>query len=218
MTRGTNSAIVAFSANGDGGDPIIFYKVTCTSSSGGTTRSKTGVSSPITVTSLSNGRTYSCALVATNSVGDSAASTASVSFVAVTNPAAPTITGVTRGNDSAIVAISPNSTGGSAITGYTATCTSSDGGATQSATNATSPVTVTSLTNGNTYTCTAIATNAFGNSAASSVSSSFVAAATPDAPTLTSLDLGPDSVAVVVHRERYGWRRDHRLHRDLHLE
>jgi len=196
LTRGSNSATIAFSANADGGDGIVFYKVTCTSSTGGTTHSKTGVSSPLTVTSLSNGRTYTCTVVATNSIGDSAASVAWSSFVAGTNPPAPTISAVTRGENSAIVTVAANGTGGSAITDYSVTCTSSDGGATQSASNATSPVTVSSLTNGNTYTCTALVTNAFGNSAASAASSSFVAATVPDATTITSVVLGPNSATV----------------------
>ena len=155
VTLGNNSAIVAFTPNGDGGDDIAFYKVTCTSSTGGTTRTKTGGASPLTVTSLSNARTYTCTVVANNSVGAGAASAASSSFVAGTVPPAPSISGVTRGNDSAIVAVSSNGNAGSALTSYSATCTSSDGGTTQSASNGSSPVTVASLTDGKTYTCTA---------------------------------------------------------------
>ena len=128
-------------------------------------------------------------MVATNAIGDSAASTASAAFVAATTPDAPTITGVTRGDNSAIVAITANGDGADPITGYTVTCTSSDGGTTQSNSGATSPVTVGSLTNTNTYTCTAVATNGFGDSPDSAASSSFVAATAPDAPTLTTTDL-----------------------------
>jgi hypothetical protein len=196
VTRGSNSAIVSFTANADGGDEIVFYKATCTSSTGGTTRSKTGVSSPLTVVSLSNGRTYTCTVVATNSIGNSAASVASASFVAGTTPAAPTVSGVTRGNDSAIVTVSLNATGGVPITNYSATCTSSDGGTTQSASNATSPVTVGALTNGKNYTCTSYVTNSFGDSPSSGASSSILAAAFPAAPTLTSVTRGLNSVDV----------------------
>ncbi|HUI47422.1 MAG TPA: fibronectin type III domain-containing protein, partial [Acidimicrobiia bacterium] len=196
LMRGSNSAIVSFDANGDGGDDILFYKVTCVSSTGGTTKSKTGVSSPITVTSLSNGRTYTCTVVATNTVGDSAASAASSSFVAATTPGTPAISGVTRGDNAAIVAVSPGTTGGTPITSYTATCTSSDGGITETASNGASPVTVDELSNGNTYTCTAKVTNSFGDSPSSAASSSFVVAAVPDAPTLTTLDRGLNSATV----------------------
>ena len=98
------------------------------------------------------------------------------------------------------------------------TCTSSDGGTTQSASSATSPVTVASLTNANTYTCTAVATNGFGDSAASTASASFVAATVPDAPDLTTVDLGSNAVIIGVSRERQRRRRHHRLHGDVHVE
>ena len=60
------------------------------------------------------------------------------------------------------LSVSPPPDGGSPITGYTANCTSSDGGAPGSNTGADSPITVTNLTNGSTYTCTVTATNADG--------------------------------------------------------
>jgi len=62
----------------------------------------------------------------------------------------------------------PVSNGGSVITGYTVT--SSPGSFT--GTGASSPITVTGLTNGTAYTFTVIATNANGNSVASSASNS----------------------------------------------
>lgn len=91
----------------------------------------------------------------------------------------PTIGTATGGNAQAIVTFTaPASNGGSAITGYTVT--SSPGGKT--ATGAASPITVTGLTNGNSYTFTVDATNAIGNSVASAASNS-VTPAMPTAPT-----------------------------------
>ena len=82
----------------------------------------------------------------------------------------------TRANGSARVTFSPPaSNGGSAITSYTATCASSNGGATGSVSGAASPIVVTGLTNGKTYTCTMFATNSFGDSAVSDATSAFVA-------------------------------------------
>jgi titin len=196
VTLGSNSANVSFTPNADGGDPISFYKVTCTSSTGGTTRSKTGTSSPITVTSLSNSRMYTCTVVANNSVGASSASAASSSFEAGSAPPAPHQPVITRGSDAASVAISPNGNGGSAITSYGATCTSSNGGTTQSNSNGSSPVVVSSLTDGKNYTCTATVTNSFGTSAASVASASFLTAVTPDAPSLTDVTRGQNSADV----------------------
>ena len=102
--------------------------MTCDSSDGGTTRSATDTTSPITVSALTNGSTYAFAVVATNSVGDDAASDPSDDVVAVTTPDAPTITSLTRGSNSAIVAFNPPADGGDAIVFYKATCTSTTGG------------------------------------------------------------------------------------------
>ena len=198
VTLGHNAVTVDFSANADGGDAITGYTVTCDSSDGGTTQTATNAASPITVSALTNGSTYACTVVATNSVGDSAASAPSDDFVAVTIPDAPTITGVTRGSNSAIVAFTPNSDGGDAIVFYKATCSSSTGGTTRSKTGVTSPLTVTSLSNGRTYTCTVVATNSIGNSAASVASSSFVAGTTAAAPTVSGVTRGDNSAIVAV--------------------
>ncbi|MBI5936822.1 MAG: fibronectin type III domain-containing protein [Betaproteobacteria bacterium] len=90
-------------------------------------------------------------------------------------PGAPTIGAPTAGNTQASVAFSaPGSNGGAAITSYTASCTSSDGGAAGNNSGAGSPITVSSLTNGKTYTCTVTATNSAGTGSASSASTSFV--------------------------------------------
>lgn len=98
-------------------------------------------------------------------------------------PSAPTITAVTAGDTNGSVTFSaPTSYGGSAITGYTATCISSNGGTSGSLIGSASPLTVTGLTNGKTYTCTVLATNSFGNGPSSTASSTFVPNAAPAAP------------------------------------
>jgi titin len=194
--RASNGAVVAFSANGNGSDAITGYTATCTSSNGGTTRSASGVTSPVTVSNLTNGKTYTCTILATNTIGDGTASAASSSFTAAAVPDAPTLTGVTRGADSVDVAFTANSDGGDTVTGYTATCTSSDGGTTESASDVASPITVDSLSIANTYTCNAFATNTVGDGAPSADSGSFVAATAPDAPTLTGVTRGQNAVEV----------------------
>lgn len=83
-----------------------------------------------------------------------------------TAPGAPTIGAATAGNASASIAFTaPASNGGSAITGYTATCTAT--GSTQSAAGTASPITVSGLTNGTAYNCSVTATNSVGTGAAS---------------------------------------------------
>ena len=160
-TAGNAQASVAFTAPiYNGGSAITGYTVT--SSPGSFTAS--GASSPINVTGLSNGIAYTFTVVATNSVGNSVASTASAAVVPKTVPGAPTSPVATLGNAQASVAFTPpTSNGGSAITGYTVTST--PGGYT--ATGASSPIIVTGLTNETSYTFTVIAINAVGNSVAS---------------------------------------------------
>jgi hypothetical protein len=86
-----------------------------------------------------------------------------------TVPAAPTIGTATAGNASASVAFTaPANIGSSAITSYTAT--SSPGAFT--GTGASSPVTVSGLTNGTAYTFTVQATNGAGTGPASAASNS----------------------------------------------
>ena len=103
--------------------------------------------------------------------------TQSVSItIAPTAPGAPIIAGATPGNGLAVVTFSaPASDGGSPITSYTATC--NPGGITAS--RATSPVTVSGLANGTTYTCSVTATNAAGPGTPSGTVSVTPSAAAP---------------------------------------
>jgi hypothetical protein len=85
------------------------------------------------------------------------------------NPDAPTIGTATGGNASASVTFTaPSNIGGSAITGYTVV--SSPSGIT--GTGASSPVTVSGLTNGTAYTFKVFATNSYGPSVLSAASNS----------------------------------------------
>ena len=69
-----------------------------------------------------------------------------------------------------IVNFVPPPSNGSPILSYTASCISSDTGVPGSQSAPAPPITVTGLTNGSTYTCTATAANAVGTSPASPAS------------------------------------------------
>lgn len=116
-----------------------------------------------------------------------AATTVTQSFIVnAIVPGAPTIGTATAGNTEATVTFTaPASTGGAAILAGGYTVTASPGGAT--GTGSSSPITVTGLTNGVSYTFTVTATNSAGTGAASAASNSI----TPASPqTITFNDPG----------------------------
>jgi hypothetical protein len=163
------SATVTFAATGNnGGSAITGYTVTATSVRGRAEITATGTNSPITVTGLANGTSYTLTVTATDAAGTSTSSTPSSAVTpAPIAPGAPTGIAATGGNGSAEVSFTPPaSTGGSAITGYTVT--SSPGGIT--ATGPSSPITVNGLTGGVAYTFTVTATNAVGAGQSSTAS------------------------------------------------
>jgi uncharacterized repeat protein (TIGR02543 family)/LPXTG-motif cell wall-anchored protein len=114
-------------------------------------------------------------------------------------PDAPTIGTATAGNASATVSFSPPADdGGAAVTAYTVTATDetnpANGG--QSVTGTGSPITITGLTNGDTYTFTVTATNSVGVGVASAASNAVVpAAVVPAAPISPVHATAPGSLA-----------------------
>ncbi|HZQ28670.1 MAG TPA: fibronectin type III domain-containing protein, partial [Acidimicrobiales bacterium] len=110
-------------------------------------------------------------------------------------PAAPT--GVTAAPANASASVSwtaPADTGGLPITGYTVTA--NPGGTTVPVNGSTTSATVSGLTNGTSYTFTVKATNALGDSPASSPSAAVTPAAVPGAPTGVTAAPGNASASV----------------------
>ncbi|MDA3866530.1 MAG: right-handed parallel beta-helix repeat-containing protein [Salinivirgaceae bacterium] len=92
-----------------------------------------------------------------------------IDVIGATVPDSPTLVNATAGNGLAMVEFTaPADTGGLPIRSYTVV-TDPSGATTKGAS---SPIKVTGLTNGETYTFTVIATNAMGNSVASAISNS----------------------------------------------
>jgi hypothetical protein len=183
---GTTTATVTFTAPASNGNsPITSY--TAVSSPGGVTGTLTqSGSGTISISGLTAGTTYTFTVYATNAAGNSSSSASSNSITLTSVPDAPTIgTATATGQTTATVSFSaPAFNGGATITSYTAT--SSPGGITGTLSQSGSgTITVSGLTASTSYTFTVKATNAVGQSVASSSSNQITtAAAIPGAPTI----------------------------------
>jgi len=173
------AASVTFTA-GSGGGLVSSY--TAISTTGG--YSATGSSSPIVVPGIPSNTSLTFTVTATNGYGNSLASAASNSATITTVPQAPTIgtpTNVTGrafgATTSSSVPVTANATGGKAVSGFTVTSSPGSLSAT-----GTSPVVVTGLTSGTSYTFTAVANNDNGSSTASTASTSLTPSTVPQAP------------------------------------
>jgi predicted RNA-binding protein with TRAM domain len=152
--------------------------------------SSSATSSPLTISGLTDGTSYSVEIEAVNSIGDGSASN-SVSQTPVALPGAPTITSVDVGATTASIAFAPGSDGGSVITGYQY---STNGGGSWTPTSTTSPVSVTGLTEGTNYSFELEAINVSGDGAPATTS--FTTTASPSAPVITSIVSQDQALAV----------------------
>jgi hypothetical protein len=161
-----------------GGTSPITYAVSPSLPAGLTLNASTGVISG-TPTSTAVNTTYT--ITATDANGDTETGTFSTQVILPTEPGAPTIGIATAtGQTTATVSFTaPSSTGGSTITGYSVIA--SPGGITVSGSS--SPITVTGLTAGTTYTFTVSAINSIGTSSTSSASGSITTQLAQVAPT-----------------------------------
>ena len=122
-----------------------------------------------TIGGLVNGTTYTFTVAATNGVGLGNPSIQSAAVTPASVPDAPSSVSATAGAQSASVSFVAPFDEGSVITSYTVIATDlttpANGG--QTATGSASPITVTGLTSGDSYTFTITATNAVGQGAPS---------------------------------------------------
>ncbi len=181
----------------DGGNAIFDFTARCTSTNGGATASGVDTQSPIVVFNLDNGKSYTCTVTARNALGTSSPSAASAPAVPNGRPSAPPQPSVAGGDRRITVSFGAPFNGGSVITGYVATCTSSNGGGLRSG--ATSPIVITGLVNGVTYSCNVTASNKNGAGPSSSPSKPVVPDRGPDAPAKPAVTAGNAQIKVAFH-------------------
>ena len=207
-TAGDTSASIAFTEpSSTGGSAITNYKYSTDNGTSWKAFSPADAATPVVITirsdaatALVNGTTYNVKLRAVNSVGDgTASSTVSVtptSGVVLAVPGAPTITSMIAGNGQLSVNFTPpSSTGGAAVSNYQV---STDGGNSFTAlvpASTDTPIVITGLTNGTSYSVKLKAVNSVGAGAASN-SSGGTPAAVPSAPTNVVATTGNASASV----------------------
>ena len=179
ITPSTGSLSVRFTAGAAGTSPITTYKYSLDGGTTWATRQSGTTASPIAITGLVNGTTYSVSIRAVSLVSDGTASTP-VSATLPNAPAIPTIGSASaNAGRSATVRWTLGSNGGSAITSHVVTAYLNGSGTaakTVTVNGATSVSTsVTGLTIGGSYTFKVQARNAYGNSALSSASNAIIA-------------------------------------------
>ena len=197
VAAGNGQIIVDFSAGATNGSTISNFTATCGS------RSQTGISSPITVTSLTNGVATTCTVTTGSNVGDSSASAASSSVTPSTTPdqmAAPSVsardasvvvswTSVIATTDSGVSDTTIDD-GGNAVTGYEISITDATTNSevtTETASASDSTITITGLSNGTAYKSRVRASNGNGPNSYSEYSASF---------TPVSDDVNPPTITV----------------------
>jgi hypothetical protein len=192
-TAGDSQVSIAFAApSTDGGATIGDYEYELDGS--GAWEEASTTSTPVVITGLTNGTSYSIKLRAVNSVGDGAESAAVTSTPAATSDAPTGLDAGLVGDGIVWVAFqAPTDTGGVAITDYEYEL--DDNGTWTSASTASSPVMITGLTNGTSYSIKLRAVNSEGEGAESAAVTS-TPATTPDAPTALVATPGDAQVSV----------------------
>ncbi len=186
ITPDINQLSVAFTAPvSDGGRDITNYEYSTNDGSTWTTVSPSQTSSPIIITGLVNGVTYTVKLRAVNMEGYGAESSSDTGTPR-TVPSAPTVTSVSTGVGELTVSFNaPASNGGAAISDYKY---STDGGTYVSSGSTVSPIVITGLSNGVQYYVSLRAVNAAGDGAISNQVTESTASVpgTPGTPTVTN--------------------------------
>jgi hypothetical protein len=173
----TTSVSVSFTPGASAGASPINYKYSLSTNGGSTYGEPTAldpadITSPITISGLTSGQTYHIKLRAVSDFGDSLDSTAT-SIAVPELPSAPTSLSATPGTSTVSIAFTAGADGGSAITNYQYALSTNGGSsygsfAALDPADATSPITISGLSQGTAYLVKLKAVSALGVGAESS--------------------------------------------------
>jgi Fibronectin type III domain len=169
VTPGARAVTVSFKKPAKAPAGGFGYNAVCRSSDDGQARGSFATASPIRVTSLSAGHTYTCrvqVLITGGTFGPWSPESAKVVPLKeqqTTVPEAPKLLYVHPGKASISVGVGRlDHSGGLKVTRYVAKCVSSNGGHSNKQQGSISPIKVDHLTGAKTYTCSVAARNAKG--------------------------------------------------------
>jgi titin len=188
---GDTQVAISFTAGSINGSAITNYQYSTDGGSNFTAFSTAQTASPVTISGLANGTSYTIKLKAVNANGVGTAS-ASVIATPAGPPGAPTSLVAVPGTGKATVVFVADVIAANYM--Y-----SIDGGATYTACSpaqTSSPVVISGLTNGTTYTVNLKGVNAYGTGPAAATAATVVAGSAPDAPTALAATVSDSSVQI----------------------
>jgi hypothetical protein len=195
-SAGNQSVVIAFTPGDSGSSPITNYKYSIDNGSTYTAFSPSVTTSPVVITGLTNGQTYSIRILAVNVEGDGMPSN-TITVTPHSVPDAPTNLVASYSSPGSVsISFTAGSNGGETITNYLYSIDCGASFTALSPTDGTTPITITGLTIGQSYCIELRAVNVLGAGVASS-SVQYTATGLPAAPTsLTWTDLYNGSISV----------------------
>jgi len=178
------AASVEFTAGDAFGTTITNYDYSTDAGITWTTRSPSDITSPIQINELNNGQTYQVRIRAVNSNGVGTSSNASI-VQPTSSPTAPTVTSVTPGDEQISINFTPGAVWGSPAVNYQYSFDNGNKWVPMNPAQTTSPLIITGLTNGTSYTVIIRTVRSYGPDDSPSSPTVVIPATVPDAPRIS---------------------------------
>jgi len=188
VVPGNGGLVVSFTAGANTGNPLLGYTYSLNYGTGSATPFifVSGTTSPLTIYGLTSGTAYTVTMKAVTAAGSSAVSTTSASVTLISTPFPPVVSAISTGTSGqAVVSFVPGESFGQTVTYTYALSTAPTTWVAVTPSN--NVFTISSLTNGSSYTIQLKASASGLSSAASASSAAFVPYGSPAAPTALSV-------------------------------